>query len=254
LHLTDPELEQLLDQAISSEEEEEEEEKGKEGRISRVIEKHSMGLDISQHVIIGRVIEKKNIVHFAKPHDSRFQYPFKADLLLDDSESVIRVVLWGQVCWRYYHQIELAQIIAITGIRLKAEYPLKTGPPYEVSVDSNKHPFIFVLKEEQAEHIPSLSLHLRSDFQHPPHPFPCPFDCLALVLFVGRIQRQAFYSEGAEPRKGFRSYRWIRIESWGDVGEKSKQEGLLVKLFANSQQSVIFDTLESGLMSYFSKT
>lgn len=70
--------------------------------------------------VIGRVLSKSNIIHFAKPSDQYASpYPFQFYVELSDDTCSVPVVFWNANCLEWYSKVSIGDVLLLSRFTLK---------------------------------------------------------------------------------------------------------------------------------------
>ncbi|KAL6062145.1 hypothetical protein QOT17_012393 [Balamuthia mandrillaris] len=214
--------------------------------------------------LVVRVKRKYKLHHYAKRGDN-VKYPFNATVVVCDDKAEAKMVLWTKMCARYYSRLHVGDLLLVSRYRIKAEYPLVQGPPFEISLNYSDHPSIYKLDESQHPQaipfIPVIQMNIRNFEQVMGLASPTVnedefFDYVGVIVFVGRQERTRRQPDAnSAQRTTFSHYRWIELWDLSHCAQQQittpttnnkKRTGLKVKVFTTSQSFDVFANLQEG--------
>ena len=185
--------------------------------------------------LIGRVIQKTPIHHFATGKDRKRRFPMNFQLQLAADQAQVTLTVWNSACAKYYEGVQIGMVLCVEKFRVQKNQLTGT---LEVSVNSQNPsglirqlPFDFSFCEsvesEEDSDIQESLIDLRLLKFHSERewmisvPDGFVFDLAGRITFVGRLERerkeQATFEDGQavqstfDPPVSFLQYRWITV-------------------------------------------
>ena len=191
-------------------------------------------------MLVARVIQKGNLVMYAS-QDKTDKYPMNFSFVVADGTGSVKVVCWTSTCFRYYHSVQIGDLVVLNNFRVQRSRVPSLGagalkiadalvPPsarleltvgrsaaqlggvgeVEIAINAeNPEGRVRTLKPHQCVGftVPSLLLNLADTAALNRVPQYGEFDACGVVVFVGRLEVE-------RPRvsdNGVYSYRWLQL-------------------------------------------
>ncbi|XP_077448870.1 RPA-related protein RADX isoform X2 [Stigmatopora argus] len=218
--------------------------------VTRVI--HIMDLEYTfaslrkRPPLLVRIVQKSRLRYYGKPH-SKIEFPYQAYFEVADQSGIMSLVLWNELCPRFYNSFHVGTVLYIQDYALKKSYPNRSRPQMdqykmntytsiEICVNARNPTSIITLIPNNLVapqwSLPKVSYRFttRSAISTLPNNYVC--DVMGLITFVGRVERLKSTNNTA-PEK-YWSFRWVHAV------DGTSEHPFILELFSSSQPEMFY--------------
>ncbi|XP_071081025.1 RPA-related protein RADX-like [Haliotis cracherodii] len=199
--------------------------------------------------ILVRVVRKSRLLNYAKP-DKTDKWPFQHHLLVCDKSGYCTVVLWNVVCLQYLKQIKEGSVLMLRNFTVKKSFSInyqwhiqENGLDlYPIDLNMNAHHpkgEILILNNRSLPSLLRLAelkyrLITRNQLSSLPDNVVC--DIAGVVVYVGRVEREATKGRTQGDSGGFWLRRWVHIR------DHTHNKPFILQMYRG--QDAVFDSLK----------
>ncbi|XP_057677822.1 RPA-related protein RADX isoform X2 [Corythoichthys intestinalis] len=194
--------------------------------------------------LLVRIIHKSRLRYYGKI-DTKIDFPYQAYFEVADQSGIMSLVLWNELCPRFYNSLHVGTVLYLQDYALKKSYCSRSRPQmdqYRIKIFTSieiclnaRNPTSIVtlvpLKHVAPQWLlPDVSYRFttRSAITTLPNNYAC--DVMGLVTFVGRVER--IKSTGNTGPEKYWSYRWVHAV------DGTSEHPFILELFASSQPEI----------------
>ncbi|XP_068456814.1 RPA-related protein RADX [Clinocottus analis] len=194
--------------------------------------------------LLVKIIHKSKLRYYGK-FGLKIDYPYQAYFEVADQSGTMSLVLWNELCPKFYQSLSVGHVLYIQNYTLKQSYSKRSHPQMDhhrmksfnsVEICLNHHNPISSITIVSPKSVlpqwglPDVSYKFtpRSELENVMHDSAC--DVIGLVTFVGRVERVK--NKGNAGPEKYWTYRWIHaVDGTSDLP-------FVLELFSSSQPEV----------------
>ncbi|XP_067681232.1 RPA-related protein RADX-like [Haliotis asinina] len=199
--------------------------------------------------VLVRVVRKARLLNYAKP-DKTEKWPYQHHLLVCDKSGYCTLVLWNVVCLKYLKQIKEGSILMLRNFTVKRSFSINYQwhiqdnglDIYPIDLNINAHHpkgEILILNNRSLPRLLRLAelkyrLVTRNQLSSLPDNVVC--DIAGVVVYVGRVEREATRGRTQGDSGGFWLRRWVHIR------DHTHDKPFILQMYRG--QDSVFDSLK----------
>uniref|UniRef100_A0A8C7ZR91 RPA1 related single stranded DNA binding protein n=1 Tax=Oryzias sinensis TaxID=183150 RepID=A0A8C7ZR91_9TELE len=194
--------------------------------------------------LLVKVIHKSKLRYYGK-FGSKIDYPYMAYFEVADQSGIMSLVLWNELCPKFYQRMNVGTVLYLQNYTLKPSYTNRTRPQMDhhrmksyssLEIVLNPHgpaSLITVVSPKSVQPqwaLPDVSYRFisRSELDRQADNFAC--DVIGLVTFVGRVERvKSKVDKGPEK---YWTYRWVHAV------DGTSSQPFILELFSSSRVEI----------------
>uniref|UniRef100_A0A3P9H9U4 RPA1 related single stranded DNA binding protein n=1 Tax=Oryzias latipes TaxID=8090 RepID=A0A3P9H9U4_ORYLA len=192
--------------------------------------------------LLVKVIHKSKLRYYGK-FGSKIDYPYMAYFEVADQSGIMSLVLWNELCPKFYQRLNVGTVLYLQNYTLKPSYTNRTRPQMDhhrmksynsLEIVLNPHgpaSLITVVSPKSVQPqwgLPVVSYRFisRSELDRQADNFAC--DVIGLVTFVGRVERV----KSKVDKEKYWTYRWVHAV------DGTSSQPFILELFSSSRVEI----------------
>uniref|UniRef100_A0A3P9MR44 RPA1 related single stranded DNA binding protein n=1 Tax=Oryzias latipes TaxID=8090 RepID=A0A3P9MR44_ORYLA len=192
--------------------------------------------------LLVKVIHKSKLRYYGK-FGSKIDYPYMAYFEVADQSGIMSLVLWNELCPKFYQRLNVGTVLYLQNYTLKPSYTNRTRPQMDhhrmksynsLEIVLNPHgpaSLITVVSPKTVQPqwgLPDVSYRFisRSELDRQADNFAC--DVIGLVTFVGRVERV----KSKVDKEKYWTYRWVHAV------DGTSNQPFILELFSSSRVEI----------------
>uniref|UniRef100_H3C728 RPA1 related single stranded DNA binding protein n=1 Tax=Tetraodon nigroviridis TaxID=99883 RepID=H3C728_TETNG len=194
--------------------------------------------------LLVKIIHKSKLRYYGR-HGLGIDFPYQAYFEVADRSGTMSLVLWNELCSKFYQKLDVGTVIHLQNYSLKKSYPSRSRPQMdhhrmnnfhsvEISLNPrNPASVITVIPRKRVSPqwgLPEVAYRFisRSELEYLSNNATC--DVIGLVTYVGRIERVR--SKGTKGPEKYWTYRWVHMV------DGTSAHPFILELFSSSQPGI----------------